>query len=211
MSFGYFDNPGTLDNTGVNQFNIRLNAESRITKFLKIGTQTYAIRQRKAPGDVSSVNSNRFQTVGGMVAYHDGKYGGPESPREKSDVRNLLKDVNAIGGENATTRINTTWFAEINPLEGLTARASLNYQSYFYDTKTWTKSLDDYSFRTGNVYRPGVILSNATTSRSSERNERYTATATINYNTKFLKDHEISVLAGYEQFYYNTLYPKIND
>ena len=204
LSFGYFDNPGTLDNTGVNQFNIRLNAESRITKFLKIGTQTYAIRQRKAPGDVSSVNSNRFQTVGGMVAYHDGKYGGPESPREKSDVRNLLKDVNAIGGENATTRINTTWFAEINPLEGLTARASLNYQSYFYDTKTWTKSLDDYSFRTGNVYRPGVILSNATTSRSSERNERYTATATINYNTKFLKDHEISVLAGYEQFYYNT-------
>lgn len=204
LSFGYYDNPGTLENTGMNRFNIRVNAESQITKFLKIGTQTYAIRQRKDPGDISSVNTNRFQTVSGMVAYYEGKYGGPESPREKSDVRNPLKDVNAVGGENATTRLNTTWFAEITPFKGLTARGSINYQSYFYDTKTYSKSLDDYSFRTGNVYRPGVILSNATTSRSSERNERYTATVTVNYNTKFLQHHEISALAGYEQFYYNT-------
>lgn len=204
LSFGYYDNPGTLENTGLNRFNIRINAESQITKFLKVGTQTYAMRQRKDPGDIESVNTNRFQSISGMVAYHDGKYGGPESPREKSDVRNPLKDVNAIGGENATTRINTTWFADVTLFKGLTARGSINYQNYFYDTKTYSRKLDDYSFRKGSIYRPGVILANAMTSRSSVRSEQYTATATVNYNTRISQDHEISALVGYEQFYYNT-------
>lgn len=84
------------------------------------------------------------------------------------------------------------------------ARASINYQNYFYDVKKYSRSLDDYSFRKGTVYRPGVILGNATTSRSSERSEQYTATATVNYNTKIGNDHDISALLGYEQFSYNT-------
>ncbi|MDL2281504.1 SusC/RagA family TonB-linked outer membrane protein [Parabacteroides sp. OttesenSCG-928-G06] len=41
MSLGYYDNPGTLENTGMDRFNMRINAESQITKFLKVGTQTY--------------------------------------------------------------------------------------------------------------------------------------------------------------------------
>ncbi|MDR2954601.1 MAG: SusC/RagA family TonB-linked outer membrane protein, partial [Prevotella sp.] len=108
MSLGYFEAPGTLENTGIDQFNARVNVESQITKFLKIGTQTYAMRQRKDPGNLDQVNTYRFQTVGGIVPIHDGKYGGPESPNEKNDVRNPLRDVNAIGGKNTTTRINTT-------------------------------------------------------------------------------------------------------
>jgi TonB-linked SusC/RagA family outer membrane protein len=204
FSLGYFDNPGTLENTGIDRFNIRVNAESQITKFLKVGTQTYAMRERKDPGDVSSVNTNRFQAVGGMVAIHDGKYGAPESPREKSDVRNPLKDVNAIGGLNMTTRINTTWFADLTLLNSLVVRGSINYQNYFYDSETYSRHLDDYTFRNGKISRPGVLLENATTSRYSNRNERYTATATANYNTKLFEDHEIGALLGYEQFYYST-------
>jgi TonB-linked SusC/RagA family outer membrane protein len=204
FSLGYYDNPGTLENTGLDRFNIRVNAESKITGFLKVGTQTYAIRQRKDPGNLESVNTNRFQSVSGMVSIYDGKYGGPESPKEKSDVRNPLKDVNATGGVNTTTRINTTWFADVTLLNGLAVRGSINYQNYFYDSKTYSRHLDDYSFRKGTIYRPGVILANATTTRSSIRDEQYTATATVNYNTRLFENHEIGALLGYEQFYYNT-------
>ncbi|MFT4224737.1 TonB-dependent receptor [Dysgonomonas sp.] len=204
LSLGYYDNPGTLENTSINNFNMRINAESQIASFLKVGTHTYAMRQRKDPGDLNVVNNNRFQAISGMVSIHDGKYGGPESPKEKSDVINPLKSINLTGGKNTTTRINTTWFAEITPFKGLLLRGNINYQNYFYDSKTYSRHLDDYTFRKGTIYRQGEILNNATTSRSSSSSEQYTATATVNYNTKFAEDHDISALLGYEQFYYST-------
>jgi TonB-linked SusC/RagA family outer membrane protein len=204
LSLGYFTNPGTLENTGVDRFNMRVNVESSITDFLKIGTQTYAMQQNKDPGDLNQVTTYRFQTVGGITPFYDGKYGGPENPKEKSDVRNPLKDINLTGGVYTTTRINTTWYANVDIWQDLTARASINYQNYFYDGKTYSKQIDDYSFRTGKISRPGTTLASATTRREADRRDQYTATATLNYNRTFAVDHNVSALLGYEQFYYNT-------
>lgn len=203
MSLNYYEAPGTLENTGIDQFNARVNLESKITKFLKIGTQTYATRQRKDPGNLDQVNTYRFQTVGGIVPIHDGKYGGPESPNEKNDVRNPLRDVNAIGGKNTTTRINTTWYAEAEFYKNLFGRASINYQNYFYDSKTYSRQLDSYTFRKGTVSIPGTTLGNATTTRAYEKREQYTANLTLNYHTTIAEDHDIGAMLGYEQFYYN--------
>jgi TonB-linked SusC/RagA family outer membrane protein len=205
FSTGYFANPGTLENTGVDRFNLRINLESNITKFLKVGTQTYALQQHKDPGNLSSVNTYRFQTVGAITPFHDGKYGAVENSGEKLDgMSNALMTINNRGGVNTTTRINTTWFANVDIWQGLSARASINYQNYFYDSKTYSRSLDGYSFRTGKIVLPGTTLTSATTSRSATRNSQYTATATLNYNRTFAQDHEVSGLLGYEQFYYNT-------
>lgn len=203
MSLGYFEAPGTLENTGIDQFNVRVNVESQITKFLKIGTQTYAMRQRKDPGNLDQVNKYRTQTVGGIVPIHDGKYGGPESPNEKNDVRNPLRDINTIGGKNTTTRINTTWYAEAELYKNLVGRASINYQNYFYEKKNHSRHLDSYTFRKGTISMPGTSLSNATTTRAYEKQEQYTANLTLNYNTTFADNHYIGAMLGYEQFYYN--------
>jgi TonB-linked SusC/RagA family outer membrane protein len=204
LSLGYFTNPGTLENTGIDRFNMRINVESSITDFLKVGTQTYAMQQRKDPGDLSQVNTYRFQTVGGITPIYEGKYGGPENPKEKADVRNPLQDINATGGVYTTTRINTTWYADVNLWQGLSARASINYQNYFYDGKTYSKQLDNYSFRSGKITRAGTTLKDATTRREADRNYRYTATTTLNYIRTFSEVHSVSALLGYEQFYYNT-------
>lgn len=203
MSMNYYEAPGTLENTGIDRFNVRVNLESQITNFLKIGTQTYAMRQRKDPGNLDQVNTYRLQTVGGIVPIHDGKYGGPESPREKNDVRNPIRDVNAVGGKNTTTRINTTWYAQAEFYKGLIGRASINYQNLFYDSKTYSRQLDSYSFRKGTILIPGTTLNNATTTRAYEKREQYTANLTLNYNTTIASDHDISAMLGYEQFYFN--------
>ncbi|MDR1631707.1 MAG: TonB-dependent receptor [Dysgonamonadaceae bacterium] len=203
LSLGYFTNPGTLENTGVDRFNMRVNVESSITDFLKIGTQTYAMQQNKDPGDLSQVNTYRMQTVGGINPYVDGKYGGPENLKEKSDVRNPIKDINLMGGVYTTTRINTTWYADVDIWQGLTARASINYQDYFYDGKTYSKQIDGYSFRSGKIIVPGTTLADATTTRTANRRDQYTATATMNYSRTFAEHHSVSALLGYEQFYYN--------
>ena len=207
LSLGYYDNPGTLENTGVDRFNMRVNAETRITHFLKIGTQTYLTQQRAKPGDLENVKTYRFQSVSGMTPYYDGKYGGVENPGEKPDTKNLLKDINSVGGLTTTTRLNTTWFADLDLsalAKGLTARGSINYQNYFKDAKTYSRSLDRYSFRTGKIIDQGTALTSATTRREADRNRQYTATATANYITTIAKDHDLTALAGYEQFYYNT-------
>lgn len=204
LSLGYYDNPGTLENTGVNRYNFRVNVESRISKYIKVGTQTYAMRQQKDPGNLDMVNTYRFQTVAGIVPYYNGKYGAPESPREKNDVRNPLKDVNAVDGVNTTTRINTTWYTDLNLYKGLTARGSVNYQNYSYESKTYTNHLDGYTFRKGTILQPGSTLAAATTKREADRNEQTTLNFTVNYNTTVAKDHDISAMAGYEQIYYNT-------
>ncbi|KAA6307048.1 TonB-dependent receptor SusC, partial [termite gut metagenome] len=96
------------------------------------------------------------------------------------------------------------WFADLDIWDGLTARASINYQNYFYDGKTYSQHLDGYSFRTGIISNPGATLAAATTSRTANRNEQYTATTMVNYNKIFGKDHEVGAMLGYEQFYYNT-------
>ena len=161
------------------------------------------MQQEKDPGNLEQINTYRFQTTPGMTAIYDGKYGGPENPMEKQDLLNPLKAINATGGGYTTTRINTTWYANIAIWEGLSARASINYQSYFYDGKTYSKKLDDYSFRTGNISRPATTLESATSSRTADRNKSYTATATLSYSRTFANDHDVSALLGYEQYYYN--------
>ncbi|MDR0892265.1 MAG: SusC/RagA family TonB-linked outer membrane protein, partial [Mediterranea sp.] len=175
LSLNYYDNPGTLENTGLSRFNFRVNAESKIGKYIKAGTQTYAVRQKKDPGNLNQVNTYRFQAVGGMTPIYNGMYGGPENPGEKSDVRNPLKDVNAIGGVDKTTTLNTTWYAEINHLKGLTARASVNYLANFYDNSHYTRRLDSWSFRKGEINAPATTLGDATTERVSNRTEQTTA------------------------------------
>lgn len=204
LSLNYYDNPGTLENTGVNRLGLRANVESRINKYLRIGTQTFAMRQRKDPGNLTQVNSFRFQTVAGIVPVHDGKYGAPESPKEKNDVRNPLRDVNAIGGRNTTTRINTTWFAEAEVYKELVGRASINYQNYFYESKTHSRHFDSYTFRKGIISQPGTTLKDASTSRSFLKTEQYTANITLNYHTSFAPSHDLRAMLGYEQHYYNS-------
>jgi TonB-linked SusC/RagA family outer membrane protein len=204
MSLGYLSNPGTLENTGVEMFNMRVNLESRITDFLRVGTQTYAMQQHKDPGDLSNVNTYRFQSVAGITPYYNGKYGAPENPEEKPDVKNPIRDINSTGGQNTTTRINTTWYANVDIWQGLSARASINYQNYFWDSKTYSKHIDGYSFRTDKVTNQGTQLSSATSNRATTRTNQYTGTITLNYNRTFAKDHDVAALLGYEQFYYNT-------
>lgn len=203
LALGYYDTPGTLENTGLERFNMRVNVESKINKYLTIGTQTFAMRQVKEPGSTNSAFTYLFQTVPGVTPYHNGKYGSPEADEEDVTANNLLKMVNTTGGKNVTTRINTTWYAKVDILEGLSAEGRINYQNYFYNSDTYDKSLDEYSFRTNTIKRAGTTLENARIYHSNSRQYQYTATALLNYN-KSIKDHHFSATLGYEQFYYNT-------
>ncbi|MDR0891882.1 MAG: TonB-dependent receptor [Mediterranea sp.] len=196
MSFGYLDNPGMLENTGIQKYSGRVNLETNITKFLKLGTQTYATFQKREPGSTSL--SYMFQNTPATTPVHDGMYG---VAVDGSSTNNLLASVLTTGGHYDDTRLNTTWYAGITPLKGLSVDLRYNYQTLFQEQETYSRKIDKQNFRTGELY-PGVSSSTATTTRGTTRYQNNTMTGTVNY-MKTIGAHDFSVLLGAERYYWN--------
>ncbi|MDR3251181.1 MAG: TonB-dependent receptor [Tannerella sp.] len=196
LSIGYLDNPGTLENTGLKSYSGRINMESQLKKFLKVGTQTYATFQKTEPGNTSF--TYMFQNTPAMTPYHDGKYG---IAVDNSSNNNLLATVVGTGGSYDQTRLNTTWYAGLNIIEGLTAELRYNYQTLFSETAVYTKKVDKQNFRTGEIIL-GASSNDATTTRATTRYWNNTATGTVNY-VKTLGEHDFAVMLGAERYYWN--------
>lgn len=196
ISLGYLDNPGTLENTSLKNYSGRINLETKLNKFLDVGTYTYATFEKTDPGNTSLTYI--FQNTPAMTPVHDGKYG---VAVDNSSSNNLLASVVGRGGSNDATRLNSTWFGRAKIIEGLTAEYRFNYQTLFSESDTYSKSVDRVNFRTGEI-RPGVSSSDATTYRSTTKYWNRTQTATLNY-IKSINDHDFGVLLGAEQYYWN--------
>ncbi|NDV60497.1 SusC/RagA family TonB-linked outer membrane protein [Bacteroides sp. 519] len=138
-----------------------------------------------------------------MVAKYDGKFGAPEADEEKKDLNNVYRWTAMSGGKKTTTRISTSWYAEVDIMKGLTGKINANYQDYSHITDTYSKHTEGYSFRKDKVIVSTPTLDAATVNFAMDRRYEYTLTGTLNYMNTF-GDHDINVLAGYEQYYYNT-------
>lgn len=199
LSLGYQNNPGTLENTGMERFNIRANVETKIADFITFGTQTYATKEFKDPGDVSMTYLS--QAWPGITPKYQGKYGASEHP-EVTQKDNILQQVARQGGQNTYTRINTTWYTNVElPLKGLVAEGKFNYSQYDRQDEHYTQNMPYYSFRESfDTPKEQIgVLDQATTYRYSYQSTSYTADLLLRYNNTFGK-HEVGGLFGYEQY-----------
>lgn len=55
VSLGYLDNPGLVENTGMKRYSFRTNLETRVNKWLTVGTRTFVSQQEKELGNFSSM------------------------------------------------------------------------------------------------------------------------------------------------------------
>lgn len=198
LSLGYQDNPGTLENTAMQRFNIRANVETKIADIITFGTQTYGTKEFKEPGSTSM--SYLLQAYPGITPIYDGKYGASENP-EVTNIDNILQQVAAQGGQNTYTRLNTTWYANVElPLKGLVAEAKFNWSQYTRHDEHYSQNLPRYSFRESfDTPKEGVgVLDQATTYRYYYESTSYTADLLLRYNNTFGK-HDVGALFGYEQ------------
>ena len=199
LSVGYQNNPGTLDNTAMERFNIRANIETKIADIITIGTQTYGTKEFKEPGNTSMTYLQ--QAWPGVTPMYDGKYGANENP-DVANNTNILRDVASQGGQNTYTRINTTWYANVElPLEGLVAEAKFNWSQYNRYDEHYSRYLPRYSFRQSfDVPKEdGGTLDQATTYRYYYESTSYTADLLLRYNHTFGK-HDVAGVFGYEQY-----------
>ncbi|WP_018629061.1 SusC/RagA family TonB-linked outer membrane protein [Niabella aurantiaca] len=198
MSLGYQNNPGTLKNTGMQRYNVRVNLETKIADLINFGTQTYATKEFKEPGSTSM--TYLLQAFPGMTPIYQGKYGASEDPNT-TQKDNILQQVASNGGMNNYTRINTSWYANAELYKGLVAEARFNYSEYTRGDEHYSQDLPRYSFRESfDTPKEGIgNLDQATTYRYSYNSTSYTADLLLRYNRSFGK-HDIGGLLGYEQY-----------
>lgn len=66
MSAGYLSNPGLVKNTGIQKYSLRANIEADITKWLTVGTRTFATQEDKEIGHFDNANNYLRQTTPGV-------------------------------------------------------------------------------------------------------------------------------------------------
>ena len=198
LSLGYQNNPGTLDNTSMERFNIRANVETKIADIITFGTQTYGTKEFKDPGDTSM--TYLLQAWPAITPIYDGKYGVSEHP-EVPGSGSLLLSVAGQGGQNTYTRLNTTWYTNVElPLKGLVAEAKFNWSQYSRHDEHYSQNLQGYSFRESfDTPKTVNVLDQATTYRYYYESTSYTADLLLRYNNTFGK-HDVAGVFGYEQY-----------
>lgn len=203
MSVNYLQNPGVMDNTGDNRYQIRLNIESKVNKVITVGSQTFASTEYLGKGDVGNAFSYLFQTTPGVYPYYNGKYGFPSAPEESSTANNIQFFLHSSAGKNQTSRFNTTVYANLNLLKGLVFETKANYQTWFNEQATSPTPADRYDFNTMTIRLPISALSTAAVSQSMSKDYAIVLDNVLRYNTNINKLHDIGLLAGYNERYYN--------
>lgn len=205
ISLGYLDNPGVMQNTGVKRYQLRANVQTKIGNFLTLGTQTFAQTQSKDMGNTDNAFNFLRQTVPGIIPYYDGKYGLPVASDEIQTANGILAYLHTTGGDDKESRFNSTLFANVDIVKGLTFETKMNYQLRFTEYNSHSIPVVRWNF--ANNVGDDVNQTNDPTTMSTgykfTKNYQITFDNVLRYNTTFGKDHDFGALAGYNQYYYN--------
>ncbi len=201
LSAGYLDNPGLVDYTGINRFTLRFNINTKVNKWLTVGTRTYGFMQQQEPGNFSAANEALMGTTPGIYPYRDGKYGHPEAPEESATAGNIYTALNAVRGLNKNSRFNTIVYSQVDFMKGLTWNFNLSYQRSWDENDQHTNTFEMVKFSTGDVMKNKVPLDRQVTQFANVGSETYDLENLLKYRTSF-GNHNISALAGYSERYF---------
>ncbi|MBV8254085.1 MAG: TonB-dependent receptor [Chitinophaga sp.] len=202
LSAGYQNNPGTMDHTEAKRYQLRLNVNSKINNFITVGTQTFASQESFGLGNTDNAFNYLRQTTPGVPAIYDGKYGFPSALEESQTANNILLYLNNVAGKNVLNRFNSTVYATISILKGLTFETKFNYQTRFQDKQYHDVPFAKWDLTTNIAKSPAATPDQLTT--SVEHNKDFTTTFdnVLRYSTSFKGGHDFSALVGYNQNYY---------
>ena len=205
FSMGYLNNQGTIENTGSKRYMFRSNIETRITKFLTVGNQTFAQFQNDAMGNVSDAFTFVTQTVPGIIPRYQGRYGYAQISEENQQANNVFSFLNNRLGKDQTSRFNTTLYATLNLVKGLTFETRFNYQMRQNESRSRTNpaAAERWNFATNTQMSFPQIPANLSSSYSFDKNYQITLDNVLRYSTTIAKHHDVSAFVGYNQLYYN--------
>lgn len=201
LSFNYLNNPGIMQNTGSKRYQMRVNLETKLADYLTVGTQTFASLQDSEVGSDGNAFNFLRQTSPGVVPFHDGYYGAPNSIEESTTANNILVHLNKNIGNNRVSRFNSSWYAVITPFKGFSIEPKFNYQLRQYEGTSYLKKYTQYNFLRQEIISEPTPPDQLTTTYGFNKDYSYTGEVLIRYN-KTIGNHEFGGLLGYQEYYY---------
>ncbi|QNF31470.1 SusC/RagA family TonB-linked outer membrane protein [Adhaeribacter swui] len=192
LGANYFNQEGTIINTGYDRFTVRANTTFNPVKRIRVGENlqlTYETRQGGGEAGEGGAWAQAYRMVPYLPVYDiNGGFAGNrvgESGNGSSPVANLTRNRN---NKRYGYKIFGNVFAEVDILKGLTARTSFgtdysNEYSNSYTSTTYERSEN----QTQNAFSESFGFFNT-----------WTWTNTLNYNKTFGENHNVKVLAGTE-------------
>ncbi len=203
VSLSYMDNPGMIMNSGLQRYSIRANVSTKVNSWLEIGAKLWGYEGNREMNDLDGAFGFMSRAIPGIYPYYDGKYGWFENPEQSTNSRNNLYFADRTSGKEKTFYTNSTLFANLTLPYGIKFSSSFNYirqnEGYKYNSRT----LDAFSFRTGDWTYFYQDLDRLFLRIRNENNTRWTASNTLTWDRKIKEKHSVSGLLGYEAMYNN--------
>jgi TonB-linked SusC/RagA family outer membrane protein len=193
LSLGYFDQTGTLLNTYLKRYSLKVNTEFKVTDHIRIGQNAYAYYKKNAGLSNQNIGNSisHIYRMMPIVPVYDirgnfgGSYAGPELGSGENPV---AKQARTENDRNNTWSAVGNVYAEIDFLKNFTLRSSIG------GTVT-----NNYTFNiTSNSYNDAFFNNRENgLNESSGFDNSVIWTNTLKFNKAFGK-HNVSVLAGSE-------------
>ena len=220
VSYSFLDDNGIVSGSSFTRSSIRLRDEFKVNQWLKLGANVGLTHSKSFyPDDQTKTNSsgNAFRMAYGIapiyplyvrdasgnIMYNGDRavydYGSGEAGRDRSymSISNPAGQMQYDRAIYTMDILNSTWFAELKPMEGLTltARLGYNYDNTNYDVLQ-------------NAYMGQFASMEGAASQYHMRTTGFTTQFLANYNTKITDVHNLDFTLGYEgyQWKYRRLY-----
>ncbi|MEI6949304.1 TonB-dependent receptor [Paraflavisolibacter sp. H34] len=209
ISLGYLDQNAMIKGYKFKRYNALLNYTSEISKAIKVGTiMNLTYKDRQEPPFTGEGMALSIYAAGPLYGpfLPDGS-GRIASRAYQNEGRNRNpQEYYAMGWQNTKEyNINSQAFLDVTPLKGLTwsSKVALNYVDEYY--KMYQHPYEAFLFRekdaNGNYiassFGPDVL---GVTEQYSKVLQP-TVYSTLTYDTRLGQDHNLRVLAGYEQLF----------
>ena len=152
-SFGYTNNPGVMENTGMKKYTVRLNMDADVTSWLNIAMQIGGYVSDMEPGqkEISNLFTYASATTPGMVfRAPDGRYGAMNNSEDDSQcaTNNPLIRLNKWDGQNRKNNIRPRFVATLKPFKGFSLTGSYSYELLDQEYHYKPVFIDGYNFLT---------------------------------------------------------------
>jgi len=192
LSLGYLNQEGTLINTYLKRYSVRVNTTFNVNNHIRIGENLYAF-YKKNPGFTNQNEGNAIShsyRENPIIPVYDirGNFAGTGSQglgNAQNPVANMMRTKDNKGND---WQIGGNAFAEVDLFKHFTARTSFggNIDNYYYNSFSYTAYENAENNKNPNSFTENFGY-----------NSSWTWTNTLNYINTF-GDHSLKVLVGSE-------------
>lgn len=205
FSATFLDNPGIAPNSGMKKYYMRSNVESKINSFLTAGIRAWGYHTDQERNNIDNLTGTEMKKANpGTYPFYDGYYGAVASTEEDASATNPLYFIDTQDGTKKQTRFYVNPYIKVDFLKHF----NFTY-NFYYDNFRNEHTLYDSEYKARMNFLTGVVTNHPPTSAELAEAQVYDwrnyeqswkSNGVLNYNQTFNNKHEVSAMAGYEEY-----------